>query len=183
MKRSVLLYLFFISASLQAQEAIPGLGDILQWAIPAAGVGLSLAHEDPNGGGWVDREGLAQFAKSYGTTIAVTYAGKYGLDTERPNGGSHSFPSGHAASAFAGASYIQRRYGWGWGAPAYVAAGYTGYSRVANDAHYERDVIAAAAIATMSSYFFVDRYEKNDFQVSAYVPEEGGFGVQLGWKF
>lgn len=180
--RIVATWMFVFISTAFGQEAVPGLGDIFQWAVPLAGVGLGLAHENPHGEGMIDREGLQQYAWSYGTTLGVTYALKYGLQTERPNGGKHSFPSGHTASAFTGAGFIQKRYGWGWGAPAYAAAAYTGYSRVANDAHYPRDVIAAAAMASLSTRFFVGRYEK-EIQWAPYVPEEGGFGLQLVYRF
>ena len=39
-------------------------------------------------------------------------------------------PSIHSAVAFAGASYIQRRYGWKFGAPAYALAVDVGWSRI-----------------------------------------------------
>lgn len=83
---------------------------------------------------------------------AVTYGLKYAVDEERPNGEAGSFPSGHSAVTFAGAEFIRKQYGWGWGAPAYAAAGFVGWSRVATDDHWWHDVAAGAAIGVLSNY-------------------------------
>ena len=78
-------------------------GDILQIALPALAYGMTFAYQDP--------EGRKQFYPSFLSTLGITYALKYGIHSERPNGGEHAFPSGHTAAAFSGASFIQRRYG------------------------------------------------------------------------
>ncbi|HTQ35636.1 MAG TPA: phosphatase PAP2 family protein [Steroidobacteraceae bacterium] len=72
----------------------------------------------------------------------------------RPDGGKHSFPSGHASIAFAGAEFIRKEYGWGWGTPALLAAGFTGWSRVEAKRHYTRDVLAGAAIGVLADHDF-----------------------------
>lgn len=85
---------------------------------------------------------------------AVTYGLKYAVDEERPNGEDGSFPSGHAAMTFAGAEFIRKEYGWAWGAPAYAAAGFVGWSRVATEDHWWHDVLAGAAIGVLSNHDF-----------------------------
>lgn len=85
-------------------------------------------------------------------TGAVTYGLKYAVDEERPNGEDGSFPSGHAAVTFAGAEFIRKEYGWAWGAPAYAAAGFVGWSRVATEDHWWHDVLAGAAIGVLSNH-------------------------------
>jgi membrane-associated phospholipid phosphatase len=87
-------------------------------------------------------------------TGAVTYGLKYAVEEERPNGKDGSFPSGHTAVTFAGAEFIRKQYGWGWGAPAYAAAGFVGWSRVATDDHWWHDVLAGAAIGVLSNHDF-----------------------------
>ena len=87
-------------------------------------------------------------------TELTTYSLKYGIDAERPNGGSNSFPSGHTSVAFAGAEFIRKQYGVWWGIPAYLTAGYVGWSRVISNNHYPRDVLAGAAIGILSNYDF-----------------------------
>lgn len=87
-------------------------------------------------------------------TGAVTYGLKYAVDEERPNGEGGSFPSGHTSITFAGAEFIRKQYGWGWGAPAFAAATFVGYSRVATDDHWWHDVAAGAAIGILSNHDF-----------------------------
>ena len=65
---------------------------------------------------------------------------------KRPDGGSYSFPSGHAGFVFAQAGFLQERYGWSYGAPALVAATAVSYIRVDIDKHHWRDVIAGGAL-------------------------------------
>ncbi|MEI6972273.1 MAG: phosphatase PAP2 family protein [bacterium] len=153
-----------------ADEPIQGAGDVLQWLIPATGFGATYAYDDS--------EGRWQFVPSMLTALAVTYGLKYAVDEQRPNGGSHSFPSGHTSSAFQGATFLQQRYGWKWGIPAYAAAVYTGWSRVELHAHYPHDVYAGAAIGILSSCIFTTRYHK-DVQVAAFA-EDGAVGIQIG---
>lgn len=61
--------------------------------------------------------------------------------------GTYSFPSGHSASAFAGAWLLTRHYPGLW--PAwYAVAALTGFSRVYLGAHYPGDVVSGAVIGT-----------------------------------
>ena len=81
------------------------------------------------------------------------------IDKTRPDGDCcDSFPSGHASFTFMGASFLQRRYGWKYGLPAYAAATFVAYSRVEADRHFVEDVVAGAAIGFLSSYYFTTRY-------------------------
>ncbi len=121
-------------------------GDVGAIVLPAgAAAGTLLAH---------DHKGLAQLAESYASAMAVTYILKPTIDRTRPNGGHMSFPSGHATSAFAGAAFLQRRYGWWFGIPAYGLASYVAYSRVETKQHYTSDVVAGAAIGIATNLVF-----------------------------
>lgn len=123
-------------------------GDVARYAIPAGAVLLSTLKDDT--------EGLGQLLVSGGVTLGLTYGLKHAVNARRPDGGTHSFPSGHAAFAFTGAAYIHERYGWQWGLPATLAAGAVAWSRVDARRHYWRDVLASAAIAHASAFFLVD---------------------------
>src|SRR5262249_16283922 len=70
------------------------------------------------------------------------------IDRTRPNGGHQSFPSGHAASAFAGAAFLQRRYGWRIGVPAGLLASFAAWSRVESREPYTSDALAGPAART-----------------------------------
>ena len=154
-RKTLLIALFFVFSSLspsaEASDAIEISGDILQIAIPATGYAATFYLDDS--------QGRIQFYKSYAMTLGVTFALKYALNERRPNGGEYSFPSGHTSSAFAGAAFIHRRYGFAYAALAYLCAAFVGYSRVESDNHYTRDVIAGAAIGMASGFYFTDRYK------------------------
>jgi membrane-associated phospholipid phosphatase len=80
-------------------------------------------------------------------TLGYTSALKVAVGRERPNGADdRSFPSGHAANAFALAAVADRHYGWRVGVPAYGLAAVVAASRVRVDAHYLSDVVAGSAI-------------------------------------
>ncbi|HKJ30857.1 MAG TPA: phosphatase PAP2 family protein [Balneolales bacterium] len=151
------------------------VGDILQILIPATGFGTIFYLDD--------QEGRRQFYKSFFTNLAVTYALKYTINKARPEGhGDHSFPSGHTSAAFQGASYIQKRYGWNYGIPAYIGAAYVGWSRVEgeSDKHDVTDVLAGAAIGILSSYCFTNQYKG---MTVTPVANNGLYGLNINMKW
>lgn len=144
-----------------ASSKIDSSGDILQVAIPLAAFGTTFYKDD--------NEGKKEFVKSFLTTTAITHALKFSLKNtslnERPNGKDYSFPSGHTASAFQGAFFLQKRYGSEYGVPAMALAGFTGYTRVRGDYHHWRDVIGATAIAFGVNYFLVSEYDAQEISL------------------
>lgn len=123
-------------------------GDVLSYALPAATLGVELARGD--------RPGALQFARSFGATLAVSELLKRTVHAERPDhSNDQSFPSGHAARAFATASYVNRRHGWRHAWPLVAASIYVGETRVAAQRHRWIDVAGAAAIAAASSRWLV----------------------------
>jgi membrane-associated phospholipid phosphatase len=150
------LSLVAADAGADAVEQAGTVGSIL---IPAgAAVGALLAK---------DKEGLVQEAKAYAVTMAVVLILKPTVDRTRPNGGHYSFPSGHSASAFAGAAFLQRRYGWKLGVPATIAASFVAWSRVESNNHYTSDVVAGAAIGIAANLIFTHPRRKVDVAVDA----------------
>jgi membrane-associated phospholipid phosphatase len=123
------------------------VGDIGQIALPATAFLMTLKEKD--------RQGSRQFIKVYVVTGAVTFGLNHAIDAKRPNGDHHSFPSGHTSSAFSAAAFIQKRYGWQCGLPAYIYATAVGISRIEAKKHWFHDVAAGAAIGILVSELFV----------------------------
>lgn len=79
---------------------------------------------------------------------------------ERPNSNRYAFPSGHTGFVVAQAAFLEDRYGWKYGLPAYAVAGYVAWLRVDTGHHKWRDVAAGAVVSFAVSKYFVTRYEK-----------------------
>lgn len=152
-------------------------GDILAVGLPAL-AGISTLFAGGRDGSRWDREGTFQVMKSIGVTSLTTHTLKLTMGKMRPNESSdNSFPSGHTSAAFSGAAFLQTRYGWKWGIPAYAAAVFTGMSRVDAEAHYLDDVTAGAAIAQLWSWYFVT--PKRDGFVLMPMKVKDGAGLML----
>ncbi len=116
--------------------------DNLRTLLLLSGVAVAGYHRDATG--------LRQFGSSVLLTSGITLAAKALVDSERPNGlDNDSFPSGHAATAFSGAGFLHRRYGWKYGLPAYLVATSVAISRVENNHHRIVDVAAGSLIALL----------------------------------
>lgn len=154
-------------------DHIEEAGDILQYAIPATAYGLTFHFHD--------RKGRHQLYKSLLTNLAITGVIKTSMHKLRPNGGDHSFPSGHTSAAFSGASFIQHRYGWKYGIPAYIGASFVGFSRVESFNHFPSDVMAGAAIGIISSCLFTKPYNQH-IQLMPMV-RDGEYCLALNYKW
>ena len=73
---------------------------------------------------------------------------------ERPDGTANSFPSGHTATAFAGAEFLWQEYKdvsvW-YGISGYIVATGTGFFRIYNNKHWLTDVAAGAGIGILTT--------------------------------
>jgi membrane-associated phospholipid phosphatase len=125
-----------------------------------------------------DTEGLIQLTEGALYNALATHSIKFAVNAERPNGGDHSFPSGHTSAATEGAAYLQFRYGSAYGIPAYGSAALVGYSRVDANHHYWRDVIAAMALATGVQYA-VTELGYSITVLPYFTEEENGFTAQV----
>jgi membrane-associated phospholipid phosphatase len=150
---------FNAGKDVRASDNIEKAGDVLLYVLPATAVGMTLIYKDG--------KGALQFGASMTLTVATTYALKYTVHEERPNGGQHSFPSGHTSISFSSAEFLRKRYGWEYGMPAYLAATFVAYSRVEAEEHHLQDVIAGAAIGVISSYIFTRPYKGLQVQMDA----------------
>ena len=148
--------------------------DILMLALPASAYLLTL-HKHDGEGAWA-------LSRSLGLAAISTLALNSIIDKDSPNGSSDdAFPSGHTAIAFSSAAFIQRRYGWKSGLPAYVVASYVGWLRVETDDHDSADVIGGAALGVLSSYLLTRAFDDN-IRASAWTDgKSAGLQIQVQW--
>lgn len=84
-------------------------------------------------------------------TTAIVQPLKFATRRARPDGtNNRSFPSGHAAITFAGATVLERHLGWRKSALAYALATYVGASRLHDNRHYLSDVAFGAAVGAVA---------------------------------
>jgi membrane-associated phospholipid phosphatase len=76
----------------------------------------------------------------------ITRGLKFAAGRRRPSGGRESLPSGHASASFASAAVLDSHFGPKVGIPAYAVAGFIGWTRVRDNAHWLTDVIVGGAI-------------------------------------
>lgn len=143
-----------------AQRGVKTSTDVLAVSLPAAALIGTLCLKD-----WL---GLVQGVETAAVTAAATVILKYSIKERRPDGSNmHSFPSGHTAVSFASAAYLQRRYGWKFGAPAYALSCYVAWGRCFAKKHYWYDVLAGAAIGAGSAFIFTRPWAQNhDLKIS-----------------
>jgi membrane-associated phospholipid phosphatase len=164
-----------VAFSAKAESNLTQVGNALMYVIPVTAAGISYAKDDT--------DGVWQLMKSEALTIGVTGALKYSINAERPNGkDQHSFPSAHTSISFSAAQYLQSRYGWEYGLPAYLASGLVGYSRVDAKEHYWRDVAVGAAIGMASSWYLTDPYKPGAAKVSVIAtPQKIAISFNKTW--
>lgn len=151
--------------------------DVLTGIVPLGAYWLTYLKDD--------KPGRKQYLWSMGTSLIVVNGARLAFkDHEwgtRPNGHPYGFPSGHLVFIASGAAFLQDRYGWKWGVPAYGAAYYTAWVRVEDEHHRWRDVGVATAVSILASQYFVSQYP--DTEVKPLFGIGGAAGLQVEWKF
>ncbi|WP_339656750.1 phosphatase PAP2 family protein [uncultured Maribacter sp.] len=184
----LLIFLFLLNVSFSQQKdtareirmetQIQNIGDYAQYAPTAFSLITILAKKD--------KVGFWQLSKSVGTNLTATWILKYAINKPRPEGRTdgHAFPSGHTSFAFQGASFLQKRYGWKYGVPAYLVAGFVGYSRLegVNDRHDGWDILAGAAVGIGSTYLFTTPYLEEHLELS-FDSGNGAYAMGVVYKF
>lgn len=124
-------------------------GNVMQIALPAAAA-VTIAADDGMHGR--SDANLVHLAKNFAFLNSVVDVSKFTLRERRPAPHNHnytSFPSGHTASAFAGAAMFIHQYHNPWlRVGALVAASLVGFSRVDSHYHHVQDVLAGAALGS-----------------------------------
>lgn len=164
------------------QKPFPGfhtnLDDYLQWA-PAMEIGMAnlagikAAHRPLNQ--------AVLYSVSVLANAAIVQGLKELTGVTRPNGGDHSFPSGHTSNAFVNATVLYLEYhdsntllAWS----GYLFATTTGALRVMNNAHWVSDVLAGAGtgilithlVYSLNDTFMHSKYKNGTGKDISFVP-------------
>ncbi len=165
--------LIYSNSSFSQNKTLETSGDVLLITMPVVAAGTTLIIGD--------KKGTLQFAKGFLVSQVVTLSLKMVIEKDRPNMENRdAFPSGHTSTTFQSASFIQKRYGWKYGIPAYLLAGITGYSRIDANKHDFTDVLAGAIIGVGTSYLFTTPYQKEHMELTF---SSGKGNYMLGFKY
>lgn len=168
-----IIIISFCQSIFSQNRTIETTGDVLLFALPITALGSSIIAGDG--------QGTLQFSKGFLLNQTLTIGLKIIVKKQRPNLENYNaFPSGHTSTVFQSASFIQKRYGWKYGIPAYLLAGFTGYSRLNAEKHDIYDVLAGAVIGIGSSYLFTTPYQREHMELT-FNSVEGDF--LLGFKY
>ena len=140
-----------IQTKIVAAGQVTPLDDYIQYGPAAMYVGLSV-FEYKNKEEAFDQAGV--FLLGTGIYVAATQGLKAAITEARPDGTENTYPSGHTATAFFGATVLAHEYRDTH--PEFVIAGYTlatatGALRIANNKHWVTDVLMGSAIGIASA--------------------------------
>lgn len=157
-------------------EASDSAGKAVAIGLPIAAAGVSLLHD------W-DWQGVKQLAVDETLDIGTALVLKQLVRERRPNGSDfRSFPSLTTAVAAGPAAYLWDRYGWEYGAPAYLAAGYVGYSVVDAKEHHWWDAVASVGIAWTWSRLITTEWHERGLDTEAYATSNSAY-VKLTYRW
>jgi hypothetical protein len=108
----------------------------------------------------------------------LVHAVKYTVRRDRPTGECCSFPSGHATTAFAAASVIERHFGYRMSLPAMAIATYVATSRLHDNRHFLSDVVFGAGLGTATGWTIVGRHGRSHFAMTP-VAVPGGLALEF----
>lgn len=167
----------------QAGLSTETLGKAVAIALPLGAGALTLYKDD-----W---KGTAQLTVSTALTVATAYGLKQIVKECRPfaepcthgGGNWNSMPSDTSALAFAPAQFLWQRYGWEYGVPAYMAAGFVAWSRVDAKKHHWYDVMASAGISLLYNEIITTRYRPTRGLYSDLRADPDAVYASLNYRF
>jgi membrane-associated phospholipid phosphatase len=109
---------------------------------------------------------------------AFVHSIKYAVRRDRPTGECCSFPSGHAAAAFASASVLERHLGYRAAWPTLLAASYVAVSRLHDNRHFLSDILFGSSIGMATGWTVVGRHGRDEYALVP-MPVHGGLEIAL----
>ena len=109
---------------------------------------------------------------------AMVHGIKYAVRRDRPTGECCSFPSGHAATAFAAAAVLERHLGYRAAWPTLLIATYVGASRLHDNRHFVSDVAFGSAIGMATGWTIVGRHGRSNYALLP-MPVPGGVALTV----
>lgn len=140
---------------------------------------------------------LIESAIAHAVCGIIMWPSKTLFHTLRPNEVNYvSFPSGHTAFSFTGATLTWIDYGWAWGTGAYAISTTVAFMRIWRNWHWMSDVLMGAGVGILSAYagswlvqpvknlLGIRSSSRSDLAlVPAYDPFLRTFGVSFGMSF
>jgi len=166
----------YVGAAYTQVAASLGLYLIGRYAVPADPDKPLVEGESPRTNRWSHmgfdllRAQILSQAMVQGTKLIVR--------RDRPTGVCCSFPSGHAAAAWAAASVVERHFGYRMALPTIVIASYVATSRLHENVHFLSDVLMGSAIGTATGWTVVGRHGGSNYALTP-VPVRGGMAMQI----
>jgi membrane-associated phospholipid phosphatase len=149
-----------IQTKIVTKGTVTHLDDYIQYGPAAMYAGLNiLAYKNKEAA--FDQAGV--FLLGTGIYVVATQGLKAAITEARPDGTENTYPSGHTATAFFGATILAHEYRDSH--PEFVLAGYTlatatGALRIANNKHWVTDVLMGSAIGIASAELAYILYPK-----------------------
>ncbi len=159
MRKNILLTLFTVVLNCEYKlfartffREIEDIGTAFQFIVPTIAGTRAL---------YDDKESFNQFLWHYLTLNGTVHLIKFLINEKRPKSDRYeSFPSGHTAATFGGATFMHFRYSFSETKYLYLMSAFTGFSRLYSNKHYIHDVLASIGLSFLTSYIFV--HKKND---------------------
>ena len=131
-----------------------------------------------------DRKGSAQLLLETGLTVGTAFALKNFVREQRPNGSDYqSFPSDTTALAASGSTFLWRRYGWEYGAPASALTEFVAYSRVQAHQHRWYDTLASSGLAWGYGMLVTSRFQRRYHVATELEPMPDGGMVRFAVRW
>lgn len=163
------------------------VGEVVGWGFLNGLYGMSflihgLAAKDP-----LSLERAEMMASASLMTLGVTSLAKATINARRPGYPEKrdSFPSGHASMSFAFATLVAAEHPWYWSIPAFSVASFISYSRVHDDWHWLKDVVAGAGLgASYGLGVWLNRRKKEvPFIISMIPLPKSGMALGFSTRF